>query len=109
MPFTILYPDSRAKQLDIEEKAVAGEAVLTHLRQNSIAGVERTHWESCDAMIVSRLPIDANVIPHLKRCRIVVRNGVGFDVLDLKGLGAAGIVACNIPDYGTTEVADKGS
>ena len=107
MPFTILYPDSRAKQLDIEEKAVAGEAALVHLRQNSIDAIERSHWESCDAMIVSRLPIDRNVIAHLKRCRIIVRNGVGFDVLDLKGLGEAGIVACNIPDYGTTEVADS--
>lgn len=107
MPFTILYPDSRAKQLDIEEKAVAGEATLVHLRKNSVDEVERTDWESCDAMIVSRLPIDQKVIPHLKRCRIIVRNGVGFDVLDLEGLGAAGIVACNIPDYGTTEVADS--
>lgn len=107
MPFTILYPDSRAKQLDIEERAVGADAVLVHLRQNSVDAVERKHWESCDAMIVSRLPIDRNVIPHLKRCRIVVRNGVGFDVLDLQGLGEAGIAACNIPDYGTTEVADS--
>ena len=36
-----------------------------------------------------------------------MRNGVGFDVLDLKALGEAGIPACNIPDYGTTEVADS--
>ena len=52
------------------------------------------------------MPIDAKVIPHLKRTRIVVRNGVGFDVVDLKACGEAGIVVCNVPDYGTTEVAD---
>jgi phosphoglycerate dehydrogenase-like enzyme len=107
LPFTILYPDSRAPQLDIEEKAVGGDTVLVHLRQDSVDCVEAKHWEGCDAMIVSRMPIDRKVIAQLKRCRIIVRNGVGFDVLDLKGLGDAGIVACNIPDYGTTEVADS--
>jgi D-3-phosphoglycerate dehydrogenase/C-terminal binding protein len=40
------------------------------------------------------------------KCRIVVRAGVGFDNLDLKGFGARGIPVCNAPDYGTTEVAD---
>ena len=39
-------------------------------------------------------------------CRIVVRAGVGFDNLDLKGWGARGVPVCNAPDYGTTEVAD---
>jgi D-3-phosphoglycerate dehydrogenase/C-terminal binding protein len=42
-----------------------------------------------------------------KRCRLVVRNGVGYDVLDLEALGEAGIAACNVPDYGTTEVSDS--
>jgi D-3-phosphoglycerate dehydrogenase/C-terminal binding protein len=39
-------------------------------------------------------------------CRIVVRAGVGYDNLDLAGWSARGIPACNVPDYGTTEVAD---
>jgi len=105
--FTILYPDSKAQQLDIEERVVGTEATLLNMRQSRFEDIELKLWESCDAMVVSRLPIDRKVISHLKRCRIIVRNGVGFDVLDLKGLGEAGIAACNIPDYGTTEVADS--
>ena len=35
-----------------------------------------------------------------------MRSGVGFDNLDLAGWGARGVPACNVPDYGTTEVAD---
>ena len=42
----------------------------------------------------------------LKNCRIIVRGGVGFDNLDLQALGEMGIAVCNVPDYGTTEVAD---
>jgi len=105
--YTILYPDAKPQQLDIEAKAVGPEVTLLNPRQNKFEAIELERWQTCDAMVVSRMPIDRNVIAHLKRCRIVVRNGVGFDVLDLKALGEAGIPACNIPDYGTTEVADS--
>ncbi|WP_137931512.1 C-terminal binding protein [Mesorhizobium comanense] len=40
------------------------------------------------------------------RARIAVRSGVGFDNIDTAGWGARKIPACNVPDYGTTEVAD---
>jgi phosphoglycerate dehydrogenase-like enzyme len=36
----------------------------------------------------------------------IVRAGVGFDNIDLMGARAAGITVCNVPDYGTDEVAD---
>lgn len=107
MAYTILYPDAKPKELDIEARAVGPEVTLINARQREFNAIERAQWENCDAIVVSRMPIDRTVIPHLKRCRIVVRNGVGFDVLDLEALGEAGIVACNVPDYGTTEVADS--
>ena len=40
------------------------------------------------------------------RCRIVVRAGVGYDNVDIAAWGALGVPVCNVPDYGTTEVAD---
>jgi D-3-phosphoglycerate dehydrogenase/C-terminal binding protein len=40
------------------------------------------------------------------RCRIAVRAGVGYDNMDLAGWAARGVPVCNVPDYGTTEVAD---
>ena len=40
------------------------------------------------------------------RTKVAVRAGVGFDNLDLAGWGARGVPVCNVPDYGTTEVAD---
>jgi C-terminal binding protein len=42
----------------------------------------------------------------LPRCRAVIRCGVGFDNVDLAAAGQRGIVVCNVPDYGTEEVAD---
>jgi C-terminal binding protein len=38
--------------------------------------------------------------------RGIVRAGVGYDNVDLEAAPAAGITICNVPDYGTDEVAD---
>lgn len=40
------------------------------------------------------------------QCRVVVRMGVGFDNVDAAAWGARGVPVCNVPDYGTSEVAD---
>ena len=53
-------------------------------------------------------------IPHLgevsfaraSRCKCVVRAGVGYNNIDLEAAGRHGVVVCNVPDYGTEEVAD---
>jgi phosphoglycerate dehydrogenase-like enzyme len=42
----------------------------------------------------------------LENCRAIVRNGVGFDSVDVAAAARAGIPVCNVPDYGTEEVAD---
>jgi C-terminal binding protein len=40
------------------------------------------------------------------RCRCVVRAGVGYNNVDLEAADRHGAVVCNVPDYGTEEVAD---
>jgi phosphoglycerate dehydrogenase-like enzyme len=40
------------------------------------------------------------------RCKGVVRAGVGYNNVDLDAATRRGIVVCNVPDYGTEEVAD---
>lgn len=40
------------------------------------------------------------------RLRGLVRSGVGFDRLDLAAWGQHGVAVFNVPDYGTSEVAD---
>ncbi|MBL9189168.1 MAG: C-terminal binding protein [Opitutaceae bacterium] len=50
--------------------------------------------------------MDAAVIAQLKNSRVIIRNGVGFDTVDTAAAARAGIPVCNVPDYGTEEVAD---
>jgi lactate dehydrogenase-like 2-hydroxyacid dehydrogenase len=106
MPLTILFPDSRSSQLDIERAVTGPDVVFLNPRKDRFEAIDAADWESCDAVIVRFVPIDAAAVPRLKRTRVVVRNGVGFDIVDLKACGEAGIAVCNVPDYGTTEVAD---
>jgi phosphoglycerate dehydrogenase-like enzyme len=107
MPYTILFPDSRSDPLDIEREVAGPDVELINARKERFDAIDAQTWARADALVVRYMPIDSNVIPLLKKARIVVRNGVGLDVIDLKATGEAGIPACNVPDYGTTEVADS--
>ncbi len=62
---------------------------------------------SASAMIIwHNAPIRAGGIARLKQCRALIRNGVGFDSVDIDAARQHGIAVCNVPDYGTEEVAD---
>ena len=50
--------------------------------------------------------IPAATIGKMKQCRAIIRNGVGFDTVDVAAAAARGIAVCNVPDYGTEEVSD---
>ena len=56
---------------------------------------------SASAIILWHGPlVDAPVIARLKNCRVIIRNGVGFDTVDVAAAAQAGIPVCNVPDYG---------
>jgi phosphoglycerate dehydrogenase-like enzyme len=60
-----------------------------------------------DALLVFHtIKLGERTLASMPRCRGVVRCGVGFDNVDLFAAGRHGIVVCNVPDYGTEEVAD---
>lgn len=76
-------------------------------------------WQSCrteddvirvcsaaDGLLVQYSPMTARVLRELKRCRGIVRYGVGVDTIDLEAAADLGIVVSNVPDYGTEEVSD---
>lgn len=51
-------------------------------------------------------PITGVGIGKLRRARAIIRNGVGYDSVDIEAAARHAIPVCNVPDYGTEEVAD---
>jgi phosphoglycerate dehydrogenase-like enzyme len=89
------------------EKAVIGDAA--EVRRYLCSSDTDFTDEICgaNALIVwHNTPITATGIARLRNCRALIRNGVGFDSVDIAAARARGIAVCNVPDYGTEEVAD---
>ena len=60
-----------------------------------------------DAIILwHHIQFTSGLLGKLSRTRLIVRNGVGYDNVDVTAAGASGIRVANVPDYGTEEVAD---
>lgn len=60
----------------------------------------------CPAAIVGLLTFGASEIAMLQRTGLLVRAGIGYDVIDVAAATAAGIWVANVPDYCVDEVAD---
>jgi D-3-phosphoglycerate dehydrogenase / 2-oxoglutarate reductase len=58
-----------------------------------------------DGILVRRLRITAEIIRRLRRCRTIVRYGVGTDNIDIQAATEAGIIVGNVPDYCIDEVS----
>lgn len=109
----VLIPDAKfTDPADVEREAVAsltGGSALSFIPHHEVpqADIAPGEWPSCEAVIAyDEVRLDAPWLKRLERCRVIVRAGVGFDNVDLETAGALGIAVCNVPDYGTTEVAD---
>ena len=64
--------------------------------------------EDADAVMVYHcVSITRQTIERLEHCKLIVRGGVGYDNVDRVCAREHGIAVCNVPDYGTEEVADS--
>jgi D-3-phosphoglycerate dehydrogenase / 2-oxoglutarate reductase len=101
----VLVTDAEYSSLDIEAE------VLTAGGHELVRAFCRTPEEvieagaGIDAFLVQYAPITAEVFEALPQLRLVSRYGVGVDAVDTDTAARHGVWVCNVPDYGTTEVA----
>ena len=102
----VLITDFISEPLDIEREILGDLAEVTALgaeREPELAG----RIEEADIIVMYHLlSIGRATIERLKRCRFIVRGGVGFDNVDRIAARERGIDVANVPDYGTEDVAD---
>lgn len=102
-PTEFKFSDPEAR---LEKDVLAGVAEVRTVRIGLNAPFPDDVLDA-DAIILWHGPkVDAGVIGRLKKCRAVIRNGVGFDTVDIAAAAQRNLPVCNVPDYGTEEVAD---
>lgn len=105
--FKILAPDAHAMDMALE-RAVSGDRFeYEPFQETDPRRIPPASWARADGILVRhRMPVAGDIVPRLERCRVIVRVGVGFDNVDIDACRKRGIPVCNVPNYGTTDVAD---
>ncbi len=104
MTYRILWPAMRwpdGREIEVDSVGSAGQAEFCE-RFDEVGDEQ---WAGCDAVVTIQ-DIPEIYRSRMQRCRILVTPKVGFDNIDLAAWGALGVPVCNVPDYGTQEVAD---
>ena len=101
----ILYPEKLYDDDSVEREVYGRKARAVFRGLTAMADVADA---DCDAegLAIHGLRVTAADIARFAKLRVIVRMGVGYDGVDRAAAAARGIMVCNVPDYGTTEVAD---
>ncbi|MEM8665402.1 MAG: C-terminal binding protein, partial [Pseudomonadota bacterium] len=93
---------------DVERAVTGPDADIRVWQTVSEGPVPDSEFADCEALVNcrSRNSVTPETVARMKNCKIVVQAGVGFNHIDIEACAAAGIPVCNVPDYGTSEVAD---
>lgn len=102
----IVITDWRFPSLDPEQAVFRGHDIELRAHQckteDEVAGVV----VDADVVMAQWAPVRAKAIGAMKRCRGIVRYGIGVDNIDLEAAEKRGIPVRNVPDYCLDEVAD---
>jgi D-3-phosphoglycerate dehydrogenase len=107
-PLTVYVIQGRG-QRDYADCQAALDRVPARLTSLPFIGDEREVIErarDADGLIVSFAPVSRPVLEALEGLRVVVRTGVGYDVIDVPAATELGVVVVNIPDIWIREVAN---
>ena len=102
----IYITDCDHESMDIEKKTFTKEGVdFEILNVTQPEDIIRSCHDA-DALILQYATISHNVLSSLKNLKGVVRYGVGVNTIDIESATKNNVAVCNVPDYGTNEVAD---
>ncbi|HEY3789406.1 MAG TPA: C-terminal binding protein [Urbifossiella sp.] len=105
--FRVVVADFVTDALQPEREILGDIAEISALDANTESHLIGKIEEADAVMVYHNIAITKATIAGLKKCKLIVRCGVGFDNVDHVFARGRGIPVGNVPDYGTEEVADS--
>ena len=91
----------------IEKKVFGKKYFVTICNAKKKSDISDSLLSSANGILAfDTLNFDKKFLKKLKKCKVLVRVGAGYDNIDLKSAKSMGMAVCNVPDYGVDEVAD---
>src|SRR6266478_5751979 len=106
MPVTVLYPEARQQPDDLETEVFGPDLKIVKRDAAALGELSEADCAEADGLMIMGFGVSGADLERFPRLRAIVRMGVGYDKLDRPAAAARNILVCNVPDYGTTEVAD---
>src|SRR5438874_10100894 len=106
MAVTVLYPEARQQPDDLERRIFGVDLRVVKRDTGALSELSDADCAEADGLMIMGFGVTGADLARFPRLRAIVRMRVGYDELDRPGAAARNVLICNVPDYGTTEVAD---
>jgi phosphoglycerate dehydrogenase-like enzyme len=107
MATTVLYSENLYPDDNVERRIFGPDVrVIFPKSSNRLADLSDADCAAAEGLMILRHKVTAADLGRFPRLRAMCRMGVGYDNLDRVAAAARQIIILNVPDYGTTEVAD---
>lgn len=101
---TGIYSVVNYNGVDMEKEILqAADSEVVHLK--TVEEFENNLPE-IDGLICDITPITPERLSRMKKCRIVVRHGMGVENINIPAATENGIIVCNVPAFNLEEVSD---
>jgi D-3-phosphoglycerate dehydrogenase len=102
----VVYIDSRPGTGDIEQEVLERRGMELVLGRCTSDDEVVALAADAPAILNTMYWMGPTLFEQLPNLKVVVRGGVGFDNIDVAAATKAGVIVCNVTDYGSEEVAN---
>ena len=101
----VVITDHSCKDLEFEKSLLDKEDCVYEIFNYNSQDEVNNAVTNADAVLIDSIHMTKEAIANLNDNATIVRFGVGYDTIDLVACNEHKINVCNVPDYGTQEVA----